>query len=664
VPPGELRGNLDVVNEDLIEGWARDEADPDRPVKLRILDNGLLIGEVWADLYRADLERAGIGAGRHAFSFSVPGGLSPLFRHVVQLQRESDWQDLSRPKTFGPTIEPVPPPVTPAPVLRDDGLIGNLDLVTRELIEGWASDSANKDEPVALLILDNGIEIARALANAYRQDLKDAGFGDGRRAFRINIPGGLSPMSRHVIQVKRAHDGADIPGSPAVIEAAGTFDTMLQRTLANTIAALEGDERQLDALSFLTGQLERLLALRADSDGRASKRRAYKQFRRRWGPQAAAITDMPNPGLRALVVDTRIPVSGRDAGSHALLSHMRGLRDLGYEVSFVASEEMRKTGQAVAALIEAGFIWHGSPFYTSLEDVLRAQAHCFDVVYLHRPEVASRYLALARQSNARARILYSVADLHHVRLARQARIEERPELQGVSHRMRLQECTAAWLSDAVITHSPDEAAVLRQAVPTAQVNVVRWAVQVRERRVAFRERRGIAFIGGYGHSPNTDAARWLVEAVMPLVWKTDRGITCRLVGGEMPGTVRRLKRPGVVPVGFVEDLGAEVFDKVRLTVAPLRYGAGVKGKVLESFAAGVPCVMSDIAAEGMPLSPVLQDLVGHDPAALAALICRLHADEDANRIAAAAGLAMIDEYFNQDAATEALKVAIEGRLQP
>src|SRR5207237_638608 len=163
-------------------------------------------------------------------------------------------------------------------------------------------------------------------------------------------------------------------------------------------------------------------------------------------------------------------------------------------------------------------------------------------------------------------ILYSVADLHHVRLARQAAIEQRPELMAESRRLRLIECTAAWAADAVITHSRDEAALLRQAGPDAKGHVVAW------------------------HGP---------------------------------------RPPETVP-----------FRRVRLTVAPLRYGAGVKGKVLDSLAAGVPCVMSPIAAEGIALPPTLQDLIGQDAAQLASRILQLHSDAAENRAAAEAGLAL------------------------
>jgi glycosyltransferase involved in cell wall biosynthesis len=100
---------------------------------------------------------------------------------------------------------------------------------------------------------------------------------------------------------------------------------------------------------------------------------------------------------------------------------------------------------------------------------------------------------------------------------------------------------------------------------------------------------------------------------MPLVWRDAPQIECLLVGSDMPDAMRDLARQGVVLVGAVADLGS-VFDRVRLTVAPLRFGAGVKGKVLDSLASGVPCVMSPVAAEGLALPPALQDLVGQDAA--------------------------------------------------
>jgi autotransporter passenger strand-loop-strand repeat protein len=648
---GDLLGHLDLVEEDRIEGWACDSEADGAPVRLRITDHGVALGEVVADCYRADLEQAGMGTGRHGFSFVVPGGLSPFQRHAIQVRRAADGRDVPHSFRVVPAKASMPP--APLAVPTSERCRGSLDIATRERITGWAQDEADPDAPVALQILDNGGVIARVLANRHRADLQQGGVGTGRHAFDIAIPGGLSPLNRHVIRVVRERDGAELHQSPMTIEPAGGFDAALKQAVADAVASVGPGGEQEGALSFIMAQADRLRQQRADADGQRAERLAHAGLQRRAGPDAG----VADPGRRALVIDSRVPAMDHDAGSQAILSHMRALQDLGYAVSLVAADEMAAVG---GALTTSGVSYCGAPFYGSVEDVLRRQAGCFDVVYLHRADVATRYLALARSYAPKASILYSVADLHHIRLARQAAIEDRPGLLAASRRLQVAECTAAWSADAVITHSLDEALLLRQAVPGASVHHVPWEITPRPSGVAFSARSGVAFIGNYSHAPNVDAAHWLVAEIMPLVWQTDPSITCLLVGHEMPASVRTLARPGVVTVGSVGDLAAEVFDRVRLTVAPLRYGAGVKGKVLDSLAAGTPCVMSTIAAEGMALPPALQALVGQDPAGLARLIGHLHGNAAAHDRAARAGLAMIRRDFSAASVKTLLRAAIDG----
>jgi Glycosyl transferases group 1 len=628
------------------------------------------IGEIVADKDRADLPRHGVAGGRHGFEFSIVGGLSPLLRHVIRVQRAADGQELPN----SPWMVDAAPLTLTAPTVTAANLRGRLDLVTRERIAGWAQDTADMRTPVALQILDNGLPIARVLANHGRGDLAAAGIGGGRYGFDLIIPGGLSPLSRHVIQVRREADGAEIPGSPAAIEAANAFDADLQQTIANAVAAVGTDEDRQRVLSFILQQADRLQQQRADVEAQRVNRLAASQLDRRRGPladpataaaaESGDIAARPTaPVLRALVIDERVPVAARDAGSQAILSHMRALRHLGYAVSFVAADEMAPTAPAAAALDAVGVTCCAAPFYAAVEDVLRRQADCFDIVYLYRAGIATRYLGLARRFMPRARIVYSVADLHHVGLERQAAAEARPELLALSRRVRLEESVAAWSADAVITHSAEEADLLRRMVPEASVYRVPWQVAERATSVPFAARDGVVFVGSYAQAPNVDAACWLVEAVMPLVWQIDPGIKCLLAGSEMPAAVRHLARPGVQVLGQVAEL-SDLLDRVRLTVAPLRYGAGVRDKVLDSFAAGVPCVMSPIAAEGLELPKNLRALVGHDAATLAALICRLHQDADVHRMAARAGRALIRAHHTEAAVTKALQAAIEGRAQP
>jgi hypothetical protein len=86
-------GYLDRATRSTIEGWAFAGAG-EGPVRLAILVNGAVVGQTVADRYRADLEAAGIGNGRHAFRFALPHGLSPDIAHRIEVRREDDWSVL------------------------------------------------------------------------------------------------------------------------------------------------------------------------------------------------------------------------------------------------------------------------------------------------------------------------------------------------------------------------------------------------------------------------------------------------------------------------------------------------------------------------------------------------------------------------------------------
>jgi len=146
----------------------------------------------------------------------------------------------------------------------------------------------------------------------------------------------------------------------------------------------------------------------------------------------------------------------------------------------------------------------------------------------------------------------------------------------------------------------------------------------------------------------------LTRDIMPLVWQADPAITCRIVGqgwddGRLPEHDARIE-----VLDSVNDLD-EVFAGVRLTVAPLRFGAGLKGKVLDSFAAGLPCVMTPIAAEGIPLAELGRELVAADPAGLAGTIVQLHADAEANARIGDDAARLAAREFSQEQVTAALQ---------
>jgi len=144
---------------------------------------------------------------------------------------------------------------------------------------------------------------------------------------------------------------------------------------------------------------------------------------------------------------------------------------------------------------------------------------------------------------------------------------------------------------------------------------------------------------------------------MPRVWERDPTIVCNIIGADWTAILPENFDRRIAFAGKVPDL-ATVFDQVRLTVAPLRFGAGIKGKVLESFAADVPCVMTSVAVEGLPLTPGVRRLVADKPEQIADLICLLHANADANAEAAQAGLGMLAKNFTADHVRRDLSAAL------
>jgi len=170
----------------------------------------------------------------------------------------------------------------------------------------------------------------------------------------------------------------------------------------------------------------------------------------------------------------------------------------------------------------------------------------------------------------------------------------------------------------------------------------------------------VAFIGGAGRPSNAAAGLWLIQEIMPRVWARNPWIRRHIIG---PGwTAHRLPQHDdrIEIAEAVGDL-AEALDRVQLTVAPLRFGAGVTAEVVESFAAGTPCVMSPIAAEGLPLPDELEPLVAAGADAIADAIVRLHDDERALRLAADAGLATLAEHASEQCVIDALREALPPR---
>jgi glycosyltransferase involved in cell wall biosynthesis len=154
-------------------------------------------------------------------------------------------------------------------------------------------------------------------------------------------------------------------------------------------------------------------------------------------------------------------------------------------------------------------------------------------------------------------------------------------------------------------------------------------------------------VGSFEHIPNVDAVAHLVQDVMPLVWRELPDVNLTVVGADAPASITKLAAPQVNIAGWVEDLGPLLRESVA-SVAPLRYGAGMKGKVTQSLAAGLPVVTSTIGAEGLDVEDGRDILMADDPAAFADRVIRLHRDPELWQLLSVNGRATVNRVCSPD----------------
>ncbi|MFN9730905.1 MAG: glycosyltransferase family 4 protein, partial [Pseudomonadota bacterium] len=207
--------------------------------------------------------------------------------------------------------------------------------------------------------------------------------------------------------------------------------------------------------------------------------------------------------------------------------------------------------------------------------------------------------------------------------------------------------------DVTLVVSPVEQELLAREAPGARIEVLSNVHEVNGLRAPFESRRDLWFVGGFQHPPNVDAVRWFLAEVWPRAESALPGARFHVVGSRMPDELRALADARVEVHGFVEDLG-RFLDGCRLSVAPLRYGAGVKGKVNMAMAHGQPVVATPMAVEGMHVVAGEDVLVESDPAAFADAIVRAYSDEALWQRLSRNGLANVERHFSFDAARQAL----------
>jgi len=375
------------------------------------------------------------------------------------------------------------------------------------------------------------------------------------------------------------------------------------------------------------------------------------------------LAGLPAPvGSSVLIIDSVYPTPDRDSGSVDAVNFVKVFLELGYQVYFVStvnfiSENLTPIEEgAKSDLSELGAVVVDDNHFRSIYDLIGSIGSSFELIFMSRVHAAGIFVEAIREHCQDSKIIFNTVDLHFIRELREGYLEENRTKINAAYRTREREIYVARMADATIVVSAEEESLLKTMLgtPVYEVPLIR---EIPGRQAPLATRKDIGFIGGYRHEPNVDAAKYFLDFIWPLIRRELPGVQFYLMGADMPDELRQRTDPGLVVLGHVPDL-TEIFEGLRLTVAPLRYGAGQKGKVVSSLSHGVPCVCSSIAAEGMNL-PDGSILVADDPREFTSLVVEAYRDDALWERLSDAGLDLVRKRHGFPAGVERMKAIVQ-----
>ena len=348
-------------------------------------------------------------------------------------------------------------------------------------------------------------------------------------------------------------------------------------------------------------------------------------------------------GLRVLVLDHCTPEPDKDAGSIVVLAIMRVLQSLGCKITFVPEDNYLFLERYTTDLQRLGIECLYAPFVTSVQQYLEEHGDAFDLVVIFRFTAASRNLDAVRRTGPTGEgDPGSGGSALPARATRGRSARRRRHAATCGERPGVPSSTSSAASTAPLCTAPSSRSSSRARNRTHGWRCSPGPSTRQEATVPFGPRRDIAFIGGYQHPPNVDAAHYFATDIFPLVREQISGVRFQIIGSNPTAALRTLQSDGIDVLGFVPDLSRHL-DGLRLTVAPLRYGAGIKGKIATSLSHGVPCVVTPLGAEGMGLEHERNVLIAESPREFAAAVVRLYQDEALWQSLSANGLTFVRE---------------------
>lgn len=399
----------------------------------------------------------------------------------------------------------------------------------------------------------------------------------------------------------------------------------------------------------------------------------FKKLREKWAEEFSLQTDYSDPPClfparerhygkkTVLVIDHYVPTYDKDAGSRSTFQFIQMFIHHGYTVKFIGDNFNHEEPYTTTLLQMGVEVLYGDEFRDGrILNWIEANQEWIDFAFMNRPHITAKYIDFIRE-HTNIKCIYYGHDLHFLREMREYELTRDPKRKEDSDHWRKQEFAIMHKAAAVYYPSTMEVEAIKAAdpsIPVKAVSVYNYDTFRNEAEIPrnFQARTGFMFIGGFAHRPNVDAVQWFVKEIYPAVKKALGNVPFYIAGSRPPREITELDgtdgagNPGAIVVkGFVSDEELQrLYDTCRLVVCPLRFGAGVKGKVIESVYNGIPMITTSIGAEGIPeIRSVVA--VEDEAEAFAEKTIAMYQDTEGLKDISVRSQVYIKEYFSQDA---------------
>lgn len=357
-----------------------------------------------------------------------------------------------------------------------------------------------------------------------------------------------------------------------------------------------------------------------------------------------------------LVVDHYVPTYDKDAGSRCTYMYLKMFLKMGLKVTFIG-DNFAKLEPYTSELNLLGVeILYGKYYYSNWEVWLEDNLQYFDYIYLQRPHIAVKYIDLVKRY-ARGKVFYYAVDLQYLRLYRDYLLSGDEQALEESKKWEPIEWELFEKADVGHVVGSYEQAIAQEKFPGKPIRNIPIYIYDKMPDALekdFAKRKDILYVGGFGHPPNIDAVLWFAKEIFPKILAVYPDIVWHIVGSRATHEIEAFASKNIIIEGFISDEELEaLYRKCRLAVVPLRYGAGVKGKVVEASYYQIPLVTTSVGGEGLD-GTIGSFIMEDDADKMAQTIIDLYTDYVELRRISDAGEVFIQKYFTEKVAEETL----------